>query len=60
MQYELKYLRGSIFFNTMSSCVASVIAQMLGNYFVAKFGVKITFVASYSLSIAALAIVIIC
>ena len=44
----------------MSSCVASVIAQMLGNYFVAKFGVKITFVASYSLSIAALAIVIIC
>ena len=59
-QYELKYLRGNIFHNTMSICVANVISEMLGNYIVAKVGTKKTFIYSYCLCLFSTVLILIC
>jgi hypothetical protein len=43
----------------MAICVANVTSELLGNFIVSKFGVKKTFIYSYSLCLFATTIVII-
>jgi hypothetical protein len=51
ISYQLKYIKGNIFANGLISSVSEIIAYFTSAILLREFGLKLTFVLSFSISI---------
>ena len=58
IQFNLKYLAGNIFFNTISVSISNLISQISVNVIVKRFGFKKTYIFSYAIVITACSIIL--
>ena len=52
IEYQLRFIKGEMYYNTLTSSSSEIVAYIISGYLMEKLGLKVSFVLAYIISLA--------